>query len=269
MNFDIYVINLDRSAERLDYLRQSAARHGLEFQRFPAVEGAKVPRADWKDVSALLFGLRTGRHILPGEYGCYRSHLDLLETIAQSPAPFAVILEDDVEMPDDFRERVTAIVAAVGAPAVVKLANHRQGGFLSLGKTALGDEIGVTMFGPQGSSAAYIVTREAAAKLSKRLRPMSLPYDTAFERGWQHHVPIYSVRQDVIIFVEQLRQASIILAGGGYRASKFKWFLRIPSYVFKGLENIARLAYAVWMRVFKTLRLDATVEKKTGAGAAH
>lgn len=169
-------------------------------------------------------------------------------------------------MPDDFRERVLAIVNALEAPAVVKLANHRQGGFLSLGKTALGDEIGVTMFGPQGSSAAYIVTREAAAKLSKRLRPMSLPYDTAFERGWQTGVPIYSVRQDVILFVEQLRSVSIILGPGGYKASKFNWFLRIPSYTFKGLENIARVAYAVWMRLFKSLRPSGRIVSNGQAG---
>jgi GR25 family glycosyltransferase involved in LPS biosynthesis len=49
----IYVINLDRDAERLASIRDNLAKLGLGFERLPAVIGKEVP--EWEklvDLSA-------------------------------------------------------------------------------------------------------------------------------------------------------------------------------------------------------------------------
>jgi GR25 family glycosyltransferase involved in LPS biosynthesis len=55
----IYVINLDRDAERLASIRDNLAKLGLGFERLPAVIGKEVP--EWEklvDLSAYAWQVR-------------------------------------------------------------------------------------------------------------------------------------------------------------------------------------------------------------------
>jgi glycosyl transferase family 25 len=94
----IYVINLDRDAERLASIRANLGALGLGFERLPAVMGKDLP--DWEKLVDLAAYAWRNRMDTPraGEVGCYLSHLKAMETFLQTDAPWCVILEDDVEV---------------------------------------------------------------------------------------------------------------------------------------------------------------------------
>jgi len=185
--------------------------------------------------------LRNGRHALPGEYGCYASHLKTIGIFLESDAPYAVIVEDDVSFSADFGARVEAIVAVMPENSIVKLTNHRRGGFRGRVTSSLGDTVGRCIYGPQGSAACYLVSRSAAERLLKKAELMTLPFDRALENGWSYGTRVFVTDKDLLPFGNP---DSLIASRIDYRGSKFTRFRRIPAYLSSMYDNIARYVYA-------------------------
>ncbi len=91
----VFLINLDRSVDRLAHMQQQFDRLGMSVERLPAAEGLNIPawmRSEFK-----------GAHQLSaGEVGCYASHLMVAHKIVAEQLPYAVALEDDAVLDDDF-----------------------------------------------------------------------------------------------------------------------------------------------------------------------
>lgn len=254
MSFDgqlpIYVINLARSVERWQAIEQSASAHHLRLTRVDAVDGHRVAREHWQDFDGREFGRRNGRTALPGEYGCYMSHLRAIEAFVQSGLPAGVILEDDVELVADFDAKVRAILASLPQNSLVKLVHYRLGGFLKVADVYSGIRVGACAFGPEGSAAAYALTRSAAVTLLKALKPMSLPYDVALGRGWANGVRVYNVTDNVLPMFQGGNSPSNIVVGTDYGQLKWKKWRRIPAYLFRISEDVRRIVHAFVCRLF-------------------
>ena len=138
--------------------------------------------------------------MLPGEYGCYFSHLKALETFVADGAPFALILEDDVVFDEKSASRISALLEAMPDFETVRIVNHRSSLLIELGQTSRGDRVGRTLHGPQGSAAAYLVSRHGAKKLLASLKTMSLPWDVALERFWDHGASTFSTKTNLLQF---------------------------------------------------------------------
>lgn len=245
----IYVINLERSKDRWQAIVQSAADHHVCVMRVDAVDGRSIAREQWQDTSVMRFGLRNGRTVLPGEYGCYQSHLRAIDAFLDSGLPAGVILEDDVELVPDFEAKVRDILKVLPDCALVKLVHHRAGGFLQIAETHHGIRVGTCAFGPEGSAAAYALTRAAALKLRSALKPMSLPFDVALGRGWATGVAVYNIAENLLPFVLDRQMPTMIGTRNDYRASKWKRWRRIPAYLFRAHENNCRLLHAFLCRM--------------------
>ncbi len=99
-----FVINLARSPDRLAYMQAQADKLGLDLERIDAVDGARVP--EWLEKEFV------GTPLLPGEIGCYASHLVAAKAIVDRSLPFAIVSEDDVPLADDFKDVVRSAIAA-------------------------------------------------------------------------------------------------------------------------------------------------------------
>src|SRR6185312_4889171 len=93
----IFYINRDRDADRRLHIEQEFERLGIEAVRIPGVEGRSVPT--W------LEPYYDGR-LSPGEVGCSASHLTIYAIIRDRGLPYAVVIEDDARLSDDFLETV-------------------------------------------------------------------------------------------------------------------------------------------------------------------
>jgi hypothetical protein len=93
-----YFINLDRSGDRRAAMEAQLARAGLgeAYQRFAAIGGEGRP---------------AGCRLLPGQYGCFRSHHDLLAA-APPDGRHVHVLEDDAVLAPDIGRWLQSTIAA-------------------------------------------------------------------------------------------------------------------------------------------------------------
>lgn len=242
MQVPVYAINLERSKDRWLMLQKNAQDFGLELRRINAVEGRVLQRDELGDLDEASFRLLHGKMVMSAEIGCYFSHLEALRTIASSPEPFAVIIEDDVVLTPEFQPFIASLTKLRGWDAV-KLVNHRVAAFRSFFHVDRGFDIGRCLHGPLGSSAAYVVTRQGAAKLLAALTPMKLPYDVALERGWAGDYQIFTTREPVVSLSSAVL-STIVESRSTYARSRLPVWKRLGTLCFRATDYIRRIFYA-------------------------
>ena len=94
----LYVVNLDRSTDRLAETRRLFGAAGLAFERLPAVDGAALSPAERRRLCPpIRFRLANAmRPPQAGEIGCALSHVKAWRTAFEGEAALAGIFEDDV-----------------------------------------------------------------------------------------------------------------------------------------------------------------------------
>src|SRR5581483_3067369 len=96
-----YVINLDRSPDRLAAIAARLDRLRLPFERFAAVEGRLIDPDSTPFFSRRRYEQRHGKAPTPCEIGCFLSHIGVMRRFLESDAQFCLILEDDAVLGAD------------------------------------------------------------------------------------------------------------------------------------------------------------------------
>ncbi len=241
MILPVFIINMQSEPDAFKTVAASIEAHGqgFELHRIDAVDGRT--EAQRVGVDEIRFQAINGREMLPGEYGCYRSHLKALESFLSDGSPYGVILEDDVVFTETTSARIHDIIKSLPDLGAVKLVNHRSSLFINLLETESGDRIGRAVHGPQGSAAAYLVSREGAQKLLSALSTMELPWDMALERFWQHEAQLFSSDENVLAFSSHSTQSNISNQSGNYDEAKYPWYMRLRTSMFRSLDYAARI----------------------------
>jgi glycosyl transferase family 25 len=91
-DFDVLLINLEGSDERLESVRNMLYAEQINWRRMPAVDGRHgMPEGDYDyDEAAAI--IRHDRPTTTGEIGCYLSHIKALQMFLVGSAQYAVIL---------------------------------------------------------------------------------------------------------------------------------------------------------------------------------
>jgi len=238
----IYVINLDRDAERMASIRANLETLGLPFERLPAVVGKEVP--DWEKLVDLPAYAWRNRLDTPraGEVGCYLSHLKAMETFLRTDAPWCVILEDDVEVLPACAE-VLRSLAEKDDWDLVKLFNFHAG--MPVTKRALaGGHRLVAHLTRTTSSAAYVVNRRAAETLLQSMRPISEQVDHALDRPWETGLRTRGIRPMPVVLAPVAHTTSTI----GYQdRSKARRTLgkSVKLFLARAKKEISRFGYGL------------------------
>lgn len=91
-----YLINLDRSADRLAKMQAQFDSHKIVFTRVAGVDGKHLST---EQLAAVIDSVQRWEFPLaPSEVGCLLSHKKCLELIANDEEPYAAIFEDDVTL---------------------------------------------------------------------------------------------------------------------------------------------------------------------------
>ena len=93
----VYLINLDRSRERLERFMADNGQPDLEVMRFPAVDGSKLDRTDLVSRGVIAGDLLYSNNAV----ACSLSHLTIWRQIIADGRP-AVVCEDDAILRKDF-----------------------------------------------------------------------------------------------------------------------------------------------------------------------
>lgn len=96
---NIWIINLDKSTDRMEKIKKNFDSHKIRFNRFSAVYGKNVsPEYMEKNVSFVCKKFLCNYGII----GCAGSHKALWEQLTNSDKKYYIIFEDDVEINDEF-----------------------------------------------------------------------------------------------------------------------------------------------------------------------
>ena len=216
-NFELYVINLDRSKDRWAKINGHLTGYGLLAQRISAVDAKALPfEALQKHYNSEMNRTDFFIGLKPAEIGCFLSHRKALKAfLNNSKKPFAIILEDDVEFvthPQTFCEQWLEVLN-VDSPVMLKLFKRRpisgkkewpcvttpdQNSYL--------DKVVHAKLVPLGTQ-GQIVNRAAAANLLAAFEKFSMPVDVAYQHWWHHGVKV------LVATPNQLNEISQIVGG--------------------------------------------------------
>jgi len=101
----MFVINLDRSNDRLEHIKKKFNEQKITFQRVPAVDGTLLSEKKLSKIYDKEHCIKLiGRELLAGEIGCALSHLKAWQNIIDSKLDGAFIFEDDIVFNTTFAE---------------------------------------------------------------------------------------------------------------------------------------------------------------------
>jgi glycosyl transferase, family 25 len=237
----IYVINLDRSPERLMEITRQLEKFGLSYERVEAVDGKLATEAQRALLDEMGYKSRHGKTSLPGELGCYLSHVKAIEVFLASDSPFAIILEDDAILEDGFRQGIEDLLKHAHRWDMIKLSGVHSGTPLSVLQLKQNLVLAV-MFSKCTGSSAYILNRRAALAFSQGLLPMTLPYDHEFDKGWKYGIKVRAVRPFLVAHNET---AITTIVPTGKSSRKLNGIKRWPTYQYRVKTELQRIAYAM------------------------
>lgn len=123
----VYLINLDRNPERLEFMRGQLDRLGISFERFPAVWGKGLSEDERRTgFSKVRSFIAAGKRLSDAEIGVAMSHAGCCRRMVEANEQYALVLEDDVVLSDGFREALCRVEAFVnpGRPQLVLLSGY-------------------------------------------------------------------------------------------------------------------------------------------------
>lgn len=199
-----YLINLDRSADRLAHMSAEFSRLGLDYVRIPAVDGRELPLETLETCVAT--DRRWTPPLTPAEIGCFLSHKRCLEAIANGDERFAAVLEDDIVFAPDAADLLRGDGWIPGDADLVKIETHRKKVLIEKQVACADTPYSVARLrSAHILSAGYIVSREAARRIVARMDRITAPID--------HYLfnPAYGIFDELAIY--QCSPAPCIQAG--------------------------------------------------------
>lgn len=251
LSYQTYLINLDRSEERLSRMIKLFKEHDIDnYERVSAVDARNIKEGDY------ILNNRYDRDLVPGEIGCFMSHIKVMKTFLESDYEFALIIEDDAKLEDNFKY---AIEKAMGVYSdlpfkhqwdVLKLVNGKR---RSIHIQQLDDTyfIGACGTSIPITTIAAIWTRKGAEKLLKKVVKNGIPVvkrpiDCELQHAWEYNLRIYNLLPTI---ANGSNAASEIQYDASLRKSKFLRQIRyelnrlIPKYNYyishHGLKKFA------------------------------
>lgn len=91
----LYIINLDRSKDRLEHISKVFKDKNLDFIRVSAVDGRALPEQEFQQLTAVR---NWPKPLTQTEVGCFLSHRQCLRLIAEGNDSYGAVFEDDIDL---------------------------------------------------------------------------------------------------------------------------------------------------------------------------
>lgn len=229
-----YVVNLQRSTERRRHMMRELAKVRMAYEFIEAVDGRSLSVADPSLVEpralhdgTIALGAGVGAAV-----GCALSHRAIWAHLATSNQEAALVLEDDVRLPPRLGELASAVANELqGAEAALLYFGHKQPQWTVAQRRSLADHFLVRPPSTErlGGTAAYIVTREAAANLADALLPLRAPVDAwHLFQAWGALETVYCVVPMPIRLEPRFRSTIEFYKGDTLQGRVRSWAERLP-----------------------------------------
>lgn len=197
----IFVINLDRSAERWDAIKAQLDKLALTdlVARFPAIDGASNDvNAFWPYVDQRRAKQIKGRELSEGQIGCFASHYTVWQRIAAS-SQGAIVLEDDVGIAGNFKDFIDQIAEDRTEFCCIRLFANKTRKARAIRVGAIGPfTLSKYTKGHMGTQ-GYYLTPNAAERLIRYGDRWFQPVDLYMDAFWHHHLECFGIEPPVVI----------------------------------------------------------------------
>lgn len=128
MNFDIYLVSLEKDSARRNLLKERFTNTYSKFKYHPAVDGRLLLSKDYYDFISKYYK-KEKKIMTPGELGCTLSHITVLTKFLESDSNYALIFEDDIVGGDEDIKKINEIIPYLDECSIIVCGG--QNGLLS------------------------------------------------------------------------------------------------------------------------------------------
>jgi len=206
-----FLINLNRSQDRLAYSKLEFERYGMDFTRIEAVDGEQLDIADYPQAT------RNGWHyhtpLTINEIACYQSHLIALERFLDSDATHAMILEDDFAFVENPLPCLNSLMK-IDDWDIVKLYNWKKRQWKKLFASFVTEQQTPFSLYFNASTAicntAQIFSRSGAEKFLAKKKHFIRPVDVELKHYWEQNLRIKSLSPPIVTEHKETQPLSTI-----------------------------------------------------------
>jgi glycosyl transferase, family 25 len=212
-------------------MQQAFAAYRHAPQRFAAVDWKALPSEEQRryyDTHAQQVAYF--RPLTAGECGCYASHLVICEQLLNSDAPWALVLEDDVEPESHFDSVLDSVSSLPGEWDIIKLIGRRKDVVINTKRIQPGLEL-VQFRKMPNLASAYLLSREGARKLLASRVPFVRPIDVDMRWWWDNDLRVFGL-QPYCLRLSSTSDISSIGDRRGHRDWRSRWRKSVQTLVY-------------------------------------
>ncbi|WP_420468506.1 glycosyltransferase family 25 protein [Panacagrimonas sp.] len=240
----IFVINLERSQDRREFMCRQLDALGLSYEFFRATDASRGELDGVSRYDERLALRRLGHALQPSEVGCFASHYRLWQRCVADDLPL-VVMEDDVQLEAGFACAMTAATAIVDSHRFVRLCGLASRGYRDLGKLSDGHRLVRYLKGPRGTQ-CYALAPAGAQRLLQGAQRWFDAVDLYIDAFWLHGLASYAVLPFHVRHDMDHGPASLIGSG--------RWAARRP-LLHKLRREATHLAYRLRRGLFNLRQL--------------
>jgi len=176
-----YVVSLKRAAERREYITKHVSDLKLDYKIMEAVDGSLLTEDDLKANCDMDEVNKYRAWLSNSMIGCALSHYNVYEEFLKTNEKACLIIEDDASLPDNINEILSEIEGKVEGAEVVMLYYFpgKPCKLSSVGAQKIMDsKIMFPLTVDLVTTAAYIISREAAQRMHDKIKPIRVGPDS-------------------------------------------------------------------------------------------
>jgi glycosyl transferase family 25 len=237
-----YIINLDRSRERYEYIKPNITKLDLDAVRISAVDGNLLSDAEIKaNVDINSYKKYLGHLPKKGTIGCSLSHIKVWQTFLNSNLEYAVVFEDDISFnPTQLKAAITELPEHKNHWDIVAFEIYHGGTPLAIEELQDNKKLAVYLT-EISHTGAYMLNRHAAAELLKKALPIKMPIDHFYTRSWEFDLTFTGIENPRL--VHQTLGDSDIARSKNLFHSDISFIDLAQKITYKAQSYIIRLLY--------------------------
>ena len=234
-DLEVYLINLDRSKDRLQAMEKKLEKLGLKFTRIPAVDGKNTVFTE-KEINSKKYSLLHGKYITPTEVACYISHYNTMKEFLKSDKKFALVLEDDMIFSKDFLPVLESLTKKSNDWDLVKFNGGHSGGNIKYRNVINGVNLVWNLF-HQSKTGAYLMNKKAAKSYTEKMLPMFVPIDHEYVKFWKYGLRGFSLSP----FPSWEEDGPSTIDYKAMKKNRKPWYKKFPTFGYKIFIALRRI----------------------------
>lgn len=249
----IFVINLEKSKARYNYIIPQLQQLNLPITRINAIDGNQLSDDDINhkvDIKACHKFL--GYPPIKGAIGCSLSHIEFWQSFLKSNYEFAVLFEDDVSFnPKELKEVIQTLTKHADLWDVCSFEQSYKSSPLSIKEfTNLNKNLSIYISRTMHTG-AYMINRKAAHKFIEKAYPIKIPVDHYFNRAWEFDIKFTGIEPQIVF--QTFGDSEIRTGARNYKEKESSILTYISKRIYKFKTSIMVFLYNSKLYIYHKL----------------